>query len=210
MSAPTKHILEVVSFGRRNVFNLWHPVVEATIHSFRAATSRKVATERSLSSLLELVSLGKTSVELWMTSVERCNPQLASLFVLEELVIPDVVVAIALFVRTFLDRLVSLATSRSLHPRVDFQVSKLPIHPYFIAISVTQCLLLSVLGHQVVKLLVSLDSGDLLEFVFVQLRHKASQHFLFDLLEFKHSLFKVLDFLNLLCFLIQLRQLGLL
>jgi hypothetical protein len=127
MATSTEDIAQVVSFCARYVLKLRHSVIEAAADSFSAATSCKVHAKGPLTFLFKAVCFREASVNFRFASVEGHYPHLPSLFILQELVVPNVVVAIAFFVCAFLLGLIGLLASWPLHPFVDFQVLELPV-----------------------------------------------------------------------------------
>ena len=103
MAATAEDVLHVVGLCRRYVFHLRDAMVEAAVDTFSAAAASEVDAEGGLASLFEPIGLREASVDLWAAAVERRNPHLAGLFVLQELVIPDVVITVAFLISTFLD-----------------------------------------------------------------------------------------------------------
>jgi len=122
---PPEDISQVVLISLVQVLLLRRSMVEAAIGPFRASSSSEVNTEVGRPFLLELVSLGKASVDLWVAFVQRGRPLHHLVAVCQVLIIPNVVVVVPLNVSCVLLRLLHLSSGWPLHEVPHLKVSEL-------------------------------------------------------------------------------------
>jgi len=100
-------------------------MVEPTVSSFCTSATSKIHTEVGPSSLLKLVSLGESCVDLRLAPEKRGRSLYPCISVCQVLIIPDVIIVIAFDVGSILLRLLNLSPGLSLHPSSHLVVFKL-------------------------------------------------------------------------------------
>lgn len=122
MACATEHILQIVYKRFLEILSLRHAMIVPAIDTFSAGTSREVHAEVGGVAFLEVVSFCEACVDFSVQFSKRWGSIHVDTPICQVLVIPDVVVVIALFIRCFFLSFFRLTTGWSLHPLVHLEV----------------------------------------------------------------------------------------
>ena len=125
VSRSSEDIPEIILLGPVNVFLLWHSMVIFAVDAFSACASCEIHAEVSAVLLLKVVSFCISGVDFWLELRERGGSFDFDIAISQVLVVPNIVIVVAFFVRGIFLALIDLLASCSLHPFMSLKVFEL-------------------------------------------------------------------------------------